>query len=103
LTPQVLPGQTSESLELRGRGVLHLGILFETLRREGFEFLVGPPKAVMKPDPENPGKMLEPIEECMVLVREEYAGTVVQKLNMRKGRPCWLHLAIRSLNKIQVK
>lgn len=82
---KVLPGPTSESLELRGRGVLHLGILFETLRREGFELLIGPPKAVMKPDPDTPGKMLEPIEECTIVVKEQYAGTVIQKLNMRKG------------------
>lgn len=87
----VLPGPTSESLELRGRGVLHLGVLLETLRREGFELSVGPPKAVMIPCPEkNPqgtprGVWLEPIEECTVVVREEYAGGVVQKLTMRKG------------------
>ena len=87
----VLPGPTSESLELRGRGVLHLGVLLETLRREGFELGVGPPKAVMIPDPDlNPegkkkGAWLEPIEECTVVVREEYAGGVVQKLTLRKG------------------
>lgn len=82
---KVLPGPTSESLELRGRGVLHLGILFETLRREGYELCIGSPKAVMIPDPENPGKKLEPIEECTILIKEEYAGTVIQKLTMRKG------------------
>ncbi|KAF8901354.1 hypothetical protein CPB84DRAFT_1836409 [Gymnopilus junonius] len=81
----VLPGPTSESLELRGRGVLHLGVLLETLRREGFELSVGPPKAVMIPDPEKKGAFLEPMEECTVVVREEYAGGVVQKLTMRKG------------------
>ena len=87
----VLPGPTSESLELRGRGVLHLGVLLETLRREGFELGVGPPKAVMIPDPDlNPeglkkGVWLEPIEECRVVVREEYAGVVVEKLTLRKG------------------
>ncbi|TEB24538.1 GTP-binding protein TypA [Coprinellus micaceus] len=81
----VLPGPTSESLELRGRGVLHLGVLFETLRREGFELCIGPPKAVLIPDPENPHGMLEPVEECTVMVRDEYAGGVVQKLTMRKG------------------
>ncbi|KAF9047454.1 GTP-binding protein TypA [Panaeolus papilionaceus] len=81
----VLPGPTSESLELRGRGVLHLGVLLETMRREGFELSVGSPKAVMKPDPDHKGSWLEPVEECTVLVREEYAGTVVQKLTMRKG------------------
>jgi predicted membrane GTPase involved in stress response len=83
---RVLPGPTSESLELRGRGVLHLGVLFETLRREGFEFCVGPPRAVLIPDPNAPkGKMLEPIEECTVVVKDAYASSVVQKLTMRKG------------------
>ncbi|KIJ94180.1 hypothetical protein K443DRAFT_110890 [Laccaria amethystina LaAM-08-1] len=83
----VLPGPTSESLELRGRGVLHLGVLLETLRREGYELGIGSPKAVMLPDPDptRPGGKLEPIEECTVLVKEEYAGGVVQKLTMRKG------------------
>ncbi|KAJ7347824.1 P-loop containing nucleoside triphosphate hydrolase protein [Mycena albidolilacea] len=80
----VLPGPTSDSLEVRGRGVLHLGILLETLRREGFELLVGPPKAVLRRDPET-GEMLEPVEESTVVVREEYAGGVVQKLTQRKG------------------
>jgi hypothetical protein len=61
------------------------------MRREGFELSIGPPKAVMIPDPErNPtgkshGAWLEPIEECTVFVKEEYAGGVVQKLTMRKG------------------
>ncbi|KAK0463177.1 GTP-binding protein TypA [Desarmillaria tabescens] len=82
---RVLPGATAESLELRGRGVLHLGVLFETLRREGFEFTIGPPKAVMIPDPDNPGQKLEPIEDCVIIVKEEWAGTVIQKLTMRKG------------------
>ncbi|KAF6752444.1 GTP-binding protein TypA [Ephemerocybe angulata] len=81
----VLPGPTSESLELRGRGVLHLGVLFETLRREGYELGIGPPKAVLIPDPDVPGGKLEPVEECTVMVREEHAGGVVQKLTMRKG------------------
>ncbi|TFK37816.1 P-loop containing nucleoside triphosphate hydrolase protein [Crucibulum laeve] len=85
---KILPGPTSESLELRGRGVLHLGVLLETLRREGFELGVGPPKAVMIPDTSPgalPGSKLEPVEEVTVLVKEEYAGGVVQKLTMRKG------------------
>ncbi|KAF9524566.1 P-loop containing nucleoside triphosphate hydrolase protein [Crepidotus variabilis] len=84
----VLPGPTAESLELRGRGVLHLGVLLETLRREGYEICVGPPKALMIPNPDRTGSgpaFLEPIEECTVLVKEEYASSVVQKLTMRKG------------------
>ncbi|KAJ6531388.1 GTP-binding protein TypA [Mycena vulgaris] len=80
----VLPGPTSDSLEVRGRGVLHLGILLETLRREGFELLIGPPRAVLRKDPDT-GEMLEPIESCTIVVRDEYAGGVVQKLTQRKG------------------
>ncbi|KAJ3569263.1 hypothetical protein NP233_g5162 [Leucocoprinus birnbaumii] len=87
---KVLPGPTAESVEVRGRGVLHLGVLLETLRREGYELSVGSPKAVMIPNPDTPEKsgkasMLEPIEECTIIVKEEYAGTVVQKLTMRKA------------------
>nr|GAT48177.1 GTP-binding protein [Mycena chlorophos] len=80
----VLPGPTSDSIEVRGRGVLHLGILLENLRREGFELLIGPPKAVLRTDPET-GLQLEPVEKCVIVVREEYAGGVVQKLTQRRG------------------
>ncbi|KAF7332380.1 GTP-binding protein [Mycena kentingensis (nom. inval.)] len=80
----VLPGPTSDSIEVRGRGVLHLGILLENLRREGFELLIGPPKAVFRTDPET-GERLEPVEKCVIVVREEYAGGVVQKLTQRRG------------------
>ncbi|KAG5734436.1 GTP-binding protein TypA/BipA like protein [Termitomyces sp. T112] len=75
----------SKLIELRRPGVLHLGVLLEMLRKEGFELAVGLPKAVIIPDPDAEGRMLEPIEECTVLIREEYAGAVVQKLTIRKG------------------
>ncbi|KAL1694876.1 P-loop containing nucleoside triphosphate hydrolase protein [Schizophyllum commune] len=88
---KVLPGPTSEAIELRGRGVLHLGILFETLRREGFEFLIGPPKPVLLPDPDNKGGWLEPVERCEVVMREEASGTVIQQLTMRKGEMVSYH------------
>ncbi|KAH0580198.1 hypothetical protein H2248_001719 [Termitomyces sp. 'cryptogamus'] len=68
--------EAETNVALRGRVVLHLGVLLETLRREGFELAVGPPKAVMIPDPDAEGRILEPIEECTVLVREEYAGAM---------------------------
>ncbi|TFK35379.1 hypothetical protein BDQ12DRAFT_726121 [Crucibulum laeve] len=85
---KILPGPTSKSLKLRGRGVLHMDVLLETLHREGFELSVGSPKAVMFPnlDPSAPsGSKLERIEEVTVLVKEVYAGGVMQKLMMRKG------------------
>ncbi|KAF9073831.1 hypothetical protein BDP27DRAFT_1318228 [Rhodocollybia butyracea] len=82
---KVLPGPTSEALELRGRGVLHLGVLFETLRREGYELTIGPPKSHHQGPRTATRGMLEPIEACTINVREEYAGKVIEKLTMRKG------------------
>lgn len=65
-----------------GRGPLHLTILIETMRREGFEFLVGPPDVIYKVED---GKRLEPFESVDVEVQEEYVGSVVDLLGRRKG------------------
>ncbi|GAO48766.1 hypothetical protein G7K_2935-t1 [Saitoella complicata NRRL Y-17804] len=72
-----------DGIDVRGRGVLHLGILLETLRREGFELSVSPPTALFKRGPEN--TLLEPVEEVTVDVDSGDAGTVIEKLNKRKG------------------
>lgn len=63
-------------IEVAGRGVLHLSVLMETMRREGFEFQVGRPRVIMKTD-EN-GNKLEPIEEATVDVPSDYAGKVIE-------------------------
>lgn len=63
-------------IEVAGRGVLHLSVLMETMRREGFEFQVGRPRVIMKTD-EN-GNKLEPIEEATVDVSSDYAGKVIE-------------------------
>ena len=62
-------------------------MLLETLRREGYEVCFGSPKPVMLPDPDpsRQGGKLEPIEECTMLVKEDYAVSVAQKLTVRKG------------------
>ena len=73
-----------ESYEVAGRGELQLGILIETMRREGFELSIGRPKVLFKKDPET-GATLEPIEELYVDLDDEFTGTVVDKLIMRKG------------------
>ena len=65
-----------------GRGVLHLSILIETMRREGFELQVGQPKVVTK---EIDGKLCEPIEELTILVPEEFSGKVIEQVTQRKG------------------
>ncbi|GAB4228915.1 MAG: translational GTPase TypA [Methyloligellaceae bacterium] len=73
-----------EAFDVAGRGELQLSILIETMRREGFELTVSRPQVLMKQDAES-GATLEPIEEAVIDVDEEYAGAVVQKLSERKG------------------
>lgn len=73
----------SESYEVGGRGELQLGVLIETMRREGFELSVSRPKVLFKKD-EN-GHTLEPIEEVVIDVDEAYSGVVIEKLSQRKG------------------
>lgn len=72
-----------ESFEVGGRGELQLGVLIETMRREGFELSVSRPKVLFKRD--EAGKLLEPIEEVVIDVDEAYSGVVVEKLSKRKG------------------
>ncbi len=74
----------TDAFEVAGRGELQLGILIETMRREGFELTVGRPRVVFKMD-EVTGEKLEPIEEVVVDVDEEYTGIVVQKLSERRA------------------
>jgi GTP-binding protein len=74
----------TDAFEVAGRGELQLGILIETMRREGFELTVGRPRVVFKIDPDT-GEKLEPIEEVIVDVDEEYTGIVVQKLSERRA------------------
>lgn len=70
-------------VRVAGRGVLHLSVLMETMRREGFEFQVGRPQVVYKTD-EN-GNKLEPIEEATVDVPNDYAGKVIEVLGIAGG------------------
>jgi GTP-binding protein len=82
---RVTPSETeTDAFEVAGRGELQLGILIETMRREGFELTVGRPRVVFKLD-EATGEKLEPVEEVIIDVDEEYSGVVVQKVSERKG------------------
>ncbi len=72
-----------DSFEVSGRGELQLGVLIETMRREGFELSVSRPKVVLKH--EN-GEKLEPIEEVFIDVDEEFSGVIMEKLSARKGQ-----------------
>ena len=73
---------TPECLKVSGRGELHLSILIETLRREGFEFQVSKPEVLFH---EENGKKLEPMESVTIDVPEEFVGNVIEKLGSRKG------------------
>jgi GTP-binding protein len=75
---------SKDSYEVAGRGELQLGILIETMRREGFELTVSRPQVLFQTDPKT-GKRLEPIEEVIIDVDEEHSGIVVQKLSERRG------------------
>ena len=74
---------TTESFKVSGRGELHLSVLIENMRREGYEFAVSKAEVLFKND-EN-GKKLEPMELAYIDVPEDFSGTVIQKLSERKG------------------
>ena len=74
----------TDAFEVAGRGELQLGILIETMRREGFELTVGRPRVVFRTNEET-GEKLEPVEEVIVDVDEAYTGIVVQKLSERRA------------------
>lgn len=81
---QVSDTNDKDAYELAGRGELQLGVLIETLRREGFELSISRPRVLFQTDPET-GERTEPIEEVIVDVDEEYTGVIIEKLTARKG------------------
>lgn len=74
---------TTESYKVSGRGELHLSVLIENMRREGFEFAVSKAEVLYHEDEH--GKLLEPMERAIIDVPEEFSGTVIEKLSQRKG------------------
>ncbi|XP_006838335.2 uncharacterized protein LOC18428976 [Amborella trichopoda] len=83
LAMRVEDGETADTFIVSGRGTLHITILIENMRREGYEFMVGPPKVINKKVDE---KLLEPFEIATVEVPEEYMGPVVELLGKRRGQ-----------------
>ncbi len=75
--------ESTESYKVSGRGELHLSVLIENMRREGYEFAVSKAEVLYKTDER--GRKLEPMEIAYVDVPEEFSGTVIQKLSLRKG------------------
>ncbi len=80
---RIAPGETSDTFDVAGRGELQLGILIETMRREGYEFAVSRPEIIVR---EIDGRTCEPVEDVVIEVPEAYAGAVLEKLPVRKGR-----------------
>ncbi len=79
---RVYDTDSADSFRVAGRGEMHLSILIETMRREGYEFMVGAPKVLYK---EENGKKLEPVERFVCDVPSDYMGAVMEKLGARRG------------------
>lgn len=82
---RVEDGKSADTFIVSGRGELHLIVLIETMRREGYEFQVGKPEVIFKTDPTT-GKQLEPYEEVFIEVPEDYLGALVEMLGTRQGQ-----------------
>jgi len=80
---KITEGDDRDAFDVAGRGELQLGILIETMRREGFELTIGKPRVVLRDGPN--GEKLEPIEEAIIDVDDEFSGAVIEKLSSRKG------------------
>ncbi|MCL2017657.1 MAG: translational GTPase TypA [Alphaproteobacteria bacterium] len=80
---RVTKSASNDAFEVSGRGELQLGILIETMRREGFELSVSRPRVVMRTD--SNGETLEPIEDVVIDVDEEFSGTVIEKMTKRRA------------------
>jgi GTP-binding protein len=82
---RVVDGDSPEKFVVSGRGELHLGILIETMRREGYEFEVSKPEVIYMRD-EDTNVMMEPVEEVHVEIADSYVGTIVEMMGERRGQ-----------------
>ena len=81
---KVEPTESGDCFKVSGRGELHITILLENMRREGYEVAVSKPEVILKRDGE--GTVIEPVEEVIAIAPMEYQGTIINKLNLRKGQ-----------------
>lgn len=81
---KVEPTDSADCFKVSGRGELHISILIENMRREGYELAVSKPEVILHKD-EN-GQKVEPVEQVICLAPEQYQGTIINQLNLRKGR-----------------
>ena len=80
---QVEPTESADCFKVSGRGELHISILIENMRREGYELAISKPEVILHRD-EN-GQKVEPVEEVVCIAPEQYSGTIINKLTLRKG------------------
>lgn len=81
---RVFPSVRNDSFEVQGRGELQLGILLETMRREGFELSISSPKVIMRKN-DVTQQLEEPYEEVFIEVPDEYTGSIIEKLSKRRA------------------
>lgn len=91
---------TTEAFVVKGRGELHLSILIETMRREGYEFQVSKPRVILK---EIDGVLSEPVETLLVDVPEDYVGAVIEKLGRRKAEMIGMHPPEKGYTRMEFK
>ncbi len=94
-----LPGK-DDCVQVSGRGELHLAVLVETMRREGFEFSISKPQVILK---EDAGQKLEPFEIAHIEVKEEFSGGIIEELSKRKGDLLSLHTNEHSITTLQFR
>ncbi len=97
---RVEESESPDSFGVSGRGELHLSILIETMRRQGYEFQVSKPKVIMK---EVDGVNYEPVELLMIDVPEEFMGVVMEKLGVRKAEMVNMHSATEGYMRLEFK
>ncbi|MCD6335621.1 MAG: translational GTPase TypA [Candidatus Latescibacteria bacterium] len=85
---KIKPTERADAFEVCGRGELQMAVLIETMRREGYEFMVSKPRVITK---EENGVVMEPMERVFLDIPEEHVGVVTEKLSNRKGRMVHLH------------
>ena len=95
---RVKDGETPDSFEVSGRGELHLSVLIETMRREGFELQVSKPNVIFK---EEDGKKLEPMEYLTIDVPEEFMGAVMEKMGPRKAEMVNMTSAVNGYTRLE--
>lgn len=92
--------ETTDSFKVSGRGELHLSVLIETMRREGFEFMVSRPNVIYK---EVDGVKCEPMEELVIDVPDEFTGNVIEKLGVRKAEMTNMIVGEQGYTRIEFK